>query len=170
MGRFDEVESIELLRRKKRALELRLQSKSLRAIGAELGVTAKTADAWIREMTITQLPQEETEAVRAHEAAKIDGDEETANRAIEMLINEGTQRQERGETTIDVLEAIRRWQDTRRELRRQRALMLGLNKPVLVEHTHNINKEFDQEIESLVTDLLGGGKVMSLPEDVIVDE
>ncbi len=167
---MDEVESVELLRKKKRALELRVQSMSLRAIAEELGVSPMTARDWIKEATVTYLPPEETEQLRMQEAEKIDQDEQVANRAISMLIQQGERVANEGGSTIDVLEAIRRWEDTRRELRKQRAMMLGINKPVLVEHTHKVQTEYDAELESPVADLAGGGQLMSLPEDVDIEQ
>lgn len=170
MSRLTDIESAELLRKKKRALDLRLRSMSYAAIAEEIGVSVMTARAYVQEATVTYLPPEETEELRTHELAKIDADEEMSNKAIEMLIAQGQRVANEGGSITDVVEAIRRWQDSRRELRKQRAMLLGLNKPVLVEHMHKVKTDYDEEIESLVSELTGGGKVMSLPEDVILED
>lgn len=169
MAKFDEVEAADLVRKKKRALELRLRSMSLRSIAEELGSNPMTVRDWIKEATLTYLPEEETEQLRIQEAAKIDADEEIANKALEMLAAEGARLTALGGSTMEVIEAMRRWNETKANLRKQRALMLGINKPVLVAHTHKVTTEYDAELESLVSDLAGGGQLLSLPEDVDID-
>lgn len=166
----DAVESAELLRKKKLALDLRLRSMSYRAIAEEIGVSVETARQYIREATITYLPAEETDELRTHEAAKIDADEAMGLKAIEMLMQEGQQVAQEGGSVRPILDDIRKWQDSLRELRKQRAIMLGINRPVQVEHRLKVRTEYDEEIEALVGELAGGGVVMSLPEDVVTDE
>lgn len=140
------------------------------ALADHFGVSPATIKNWLTEMTLYCLPETEIEELRTQEAAKIEADELTANRAIEMLIVQGTRIQEAGGNVTDTLEAIRKWNEFKANLRNQRAKMMGLNKPVMVSHVHQVRTEFDEEIEALVAELAGGGKLLSTPDQVMSDE
>lgn len=164
------VEPVELLRMKRECMNLRLKSWGYMALADKFGVSVPTIRNWLTEMTLYCLPETEIEELRAQEAAKIDADELTANQAIEMLMVQGTEIREHGGNVADTLEAIRKWEEFKANLRKQRAIMLGLNRPVMVSHVHKIRTEFDEEIEALVAELAGGGKLLSTPDQVLIDE
>ncbi len=64
------------------------------------------------------------------------------------------------------LEQLAGFEDRLANVRKQRALLLGMNAPVSVKHAHTVRTEFDAEVEGLVSDLLGGGTVLSDPTEV----
>lgn len=165
-----DVEPVELLRMKRECMHLRLKSWSHASLADRFGIAPSTVKAWLTEMTLYCLPETETEELRAQEAAKIDADELTANQAIDMLIEQGRRITEANGNVAETLEAIRRWEQFKHDLRNQRAKMMGLNKPVQVLHAVKIRTEFDAEIETLVAELLGGGKLLSTPDQVLVNE
>jgi hypothetical protein len=165
-----ELEHSETLRRKRRAYQARIyESKSLAAIGDELGVSANTVLAWVREQMVINLPPEEEEHLRQIDVAKIDRDEENAMFARELLKYEGQRRMRLEIDMSDVIESMRRWDDQLSKLRQERAKLLGLNKPIAVRHTHIVRSEFDEEIEELVSALSGGGHIMTLPDELEVE-
>lgn len=166
-----DLEHSETLRRKRRAYQARVyESKSLAAIGDELGVSPNTVLSWVREMMVINLPPEEEEHLRQVDVAKIDRDEENAMFARELLKYEGQRRMELGKDISDVIESMRRWDERLAALRQERAKLLGLNKPIAVRHTHVVRTEFDEEIEELVSALSGGGVIMTLPDEIEVDD
>lgn len=165
----DSVKQVELLeqtRKKRAALEARLRKESYRQIADDLGVSIGTVRVWIKEMTQTYLPQEEIEELRAQEAASIDDSEARAHWAMNMLQREGARLEKEEKSISHILDQIARWQEHIINLRKQRALLLGLNTPVTVKHNVTVRTEFDAEVEELTSMLLGGGNVMSSPEDV----
>lgn len=161
-----QLELLETVRKKRAALEARLRKESYRAIADKLDVSVGTVRTWVKEMTQTYLPQEDIEELRAQEAASIDESEQNAVWAIDMLKREGARRELNEESVAGILDQIARWQEHIVNLRKQRALLLGLNTPVQVKHNVTVRTEFDAEVESLVSDLLGGGNVMSAPDVV----
>lgn len=164
------MELLETVRRKRTALERRLNKVPYRIIADELGVSVGTVRFWVKEMTQIMLPQEEIEELRAQEAAGLDETEERARQAIGMLMAQAIRKEADGQTVSYELEAIKGWQEHIAQIKKQRAMLLGINAPVKVEHKHTVRTEFDAEVESLVSDLLGGGKVLSDPENVDVGD
>lgn len=164
------MELLETVRKKRTALERRLNKVPFRVIADELHVSVGTVRYWVKEMTQIMLPQEEIEELRAQEAAGLDETEERARQAIGMLMAQAMRKEADGQTVSYELEAIKGWQEHIVHIKRQRAMLLGINAPVKVEHKHTVRTEFDAEVESLVSDLLGGGKVLSDPENVDVGD
>ena len=154
---------------KRRALELRLGKASFRAIADEIGVSAVTVMQWIRELTPIMLPQEEMEDLRAHEAAGLDASEARLTYMMELAAERAGQRQADGQSYGFEIEQLASLEKTLIEVRKQRAVLLGLNKPVLVKHNITIRNVLDDEIEALVSELSGGGNIMSDPEMVDTD-
>ncbi len=160
------VEHLETVRKKRTALERRLKKVSYRAIADELGVSVGTVTTWVKEMTVTMLPQEEVEQLRAQEATAWDESEQRLLALIEMVARVAEKR-ERDDLPIGhQLEQLAAFEDRLAVVRKQRALLLGLNAPVTVKHAHTVRTEFDAEVEGLVSDLLGGGTVLSQPDEV----
>lgn len=169
---MDDIERTEVWRKKRRALELRLAKVSYRAIASELDINVATAHQWVRELTAIELPQEEMEQVRAHEAAGWDGSEQRLMGLMQMMA-EQAQRKLDNDPNADVSHEATRVESIERtlaDIRKQRALLLGINKPTLVKHNVTIRNEFDEEIEALVAELSGGGNIMSDPEMVDVGD
>lgn len=158
---------METAKKRRQALEMRLESKSYRDIADAIGVAIPTARLYVREGIQAYLPEEQLEDLRAMEVGKIDTDEEHAVLCIRMLLTQAQRRQADQQNIDGELEGIRKWKDTLMNLRKQRALLLGLNKPVQVLHAHKIRTEYDEEIESLVAELSGGGKLLSNPDEVL---
>lgn len=165
-----DVESVEVLRKKRECMQLRLKSWSHTSLADHFNVSISTISNWLTEMTLYCLPETEIEELRTQEAAKIDADELTANQAIDMLVKQGAYLQAQGLSVTDTLDSIRKWSEFKSNLRIQRAKMLGLNKPVLVSHVHKVRTDFDEELEALVAELAGGGKLLSTPDQVMIDE
>ena len=160
------AEHLESMRRKRTALERRLQKVSYRVIADELDVSVGTVTKWVKDMIVIMLPQEEVEQLRAQEAAAWDESERRMLTLIAMVARIA-ERRERNDLPIGYqLEQIAGFEDRLASVRKQRALLLGLNVPVQVKHNVLVRTEFDAEVEGLVSDLLGGGNVMSAPHEV----
>ena len=160
------LEHLETVRKKRAALEMRLKKMSYRAIADELEVSVSTVTIWVKEMTVTMLPQEEVEQLRIQEAAAWDESEQRLLALIEMVARVAEKR-ERDDLPIGhQLEQLAAFEDRLANVRKQRALLLGLNAPVSVKHAHTVRTEFDAEVEGLVSDLVGGGHVLSQPDEV----
>lgn len=165
-----EVEAIERSRKRKRAAQLRVyESWSYSQIADELECSVATARMWVREETAIMLPKEEADELREHQVAKIDADEQTAHQAIQMLKTQAIRYQQEGRDLTRIIDDLRKWQEQKSALRRERATLLGLNLPIKVVHSGKVNITFDEDVEQLVTDMLGGGNLMSLPDEVDED-
>lgn len=159
-----DIERSEVWRKKRRALELRLAKVSYRAIAAELEVNVATCHTWVKELTATELPPEDMETLRQQEADAYDASEQRLLGLIGMVAESA---QVKKDNAVDYSEETRRIESLERTLmdvRRQRAMLLGINKPVSVTHNVKIRNVFDEEIEALVAELSGGGNIMSDPE------
>ncbi len=164
------VERVEVWNKKRRALELRLAKASYRAIADELDINVATAHQWVRELTAIQLPPEEMEDLRAHEAAGYDESEQrllTCLRLMADRVKEVIAADMHPGAELARMESIER---TLMDVRKQRALLLGINRPTLVKHNVTIRNVFDEEIEALVAELAGGGNIMSPADMVDVDD
>lgn len=161
-----QLEHLETVRRKRAALEMRLKKISYRAIADELEVSVGTVTSWVKEMTVTMLPQEDIEQLRAQEVAGYDESERRMQALIEMVADIAAQRKRDDLPIGHQLEQIAGFEDRINTVRKQRALLLGLNAPVTVKHAHTVRTEFDAEVEGLVSDLLGGGHVLTKPDEV----
>jgi transposase len=160
------LEHLETVRKKRTALERRLQKVSKRAIADELGVSVSTLTIWLKEMTQTMLPQDEIEELRAQESANLDESENRILTLMQMTAKEAARREADGESIGSHVDRMNTLETQLQNVRKQRALLLGLNTPVTVKHNITVRTEFDQEVEALVSDLLGGGNVMTTPEMV----
>ncbi len=160
------LERLETVRKKRTALEMRLKKLSYREIADELGVSVSTVTIWVKEMTVTMLPQEEIEQLRIQEAASWDASEQRLLTMLGMVAEVAAEHKEEGKPFTHLLEQITSLETQLANVRKQRALLLGLNAPVSVKHAHTVRTEFDAEVEGLVSDLLGGGTVLSDPSEV----
>jgi orotate phosphoribosyltransferase-like protein len=161
-----QLELLETARKKRIALERRLKKVSYRAIADELNVSIGTVTNWVKEMTVTMLPQEDLEQLRAQEVAGYDESERRMQALIEMVADIAARREQNDLPIGHQLEQIAGFEDRINTVRKQRALLLGLNAPVSVKHAHTVRTEFDAEVEGLVSDLLGGGYVLTKPDEV----
>lgn len=165
-----QLELLETVRKKRAALEARLRKESYRSIADRLGVSVGTVRTWVKEMTQTMLPQEEVEELRAQEAASLDASEARITMLMEMVAEEAANRKQEGMSVDPQVERMQQLETSLNNVRKQRALLLGLNTPVAVKHNITVRTEFDAEVEALTADLLGGGNVMSTPDMVDVGE
>lgn len=169
MGTNDGARQIELLetvRKKRAALEARLRKEPYTQIADKLSVSVETVRCWVKEMTVTMLPQEEIEELRAQEAAGWDDLQQRAYQMIDMLNIQAARKIEADLNVAYETEQIRQWQEHIGRLKESRAKLLGIQVPVKVNHAVTVRTQFDEEVEALVSDLLGGGMVMSQPTDV----
>lgn len=166
MPRDTEVERVETWNKKRRALELRLAKHSYRSIAAELDVSVPTAHAWVRELTAIELPQDDMEDLRAQEAASYDESEKRLLACMEMTAGMAQKCIDEGTSPGHYLARIESLERTLMDVRKQRSMLLGLNRPTLVHHNVTIRNVLDEEIEALVSELSGGGNIMSDPEMV----
>lgn len=164
-----EIERAELWSKKRKALEMRLDKMSYRAIASELGVAVPTVSQWVRELTAIELPAEEMEDLRAHEAAGLDESELRIKTMMSIVAERASKRQQDGQAVGFEVEQLNSLEKTLAEVRKQRALLLGINKPVMVKHNVTIRNVLDDEIEALVSELSGGGNIMSDPERVDIE-
>jgi transposase len=164
------IESQERVRKMRAALEARLRKEPYREIAERLGVSIDTVRVWVKEMTQTMLPQEDIEELRAQDVNSLDEMERRTETMIEMATYEGAKRREEGASTVGIIEQIQRLQAHKLDIQKRRAALLGMDTPVKVQHAVTVRTEFDAEVESLVSDLLGGGKVLTDPEMVDVGE
>lgn len=163
-----QLELLETVRKKRAALEARLRKEPYRAIADRLGVSVGTVRTWVKEMTQTYLPVEECEELRQQEANSLDESEARILKLMEMVAKQATEREAERLPFGHQLEQLAAFEDRLASIRKQRALLLGLNVPVQVKHNITVRTEFDAEVEALCSDLLGGGNVMSTPDMVDV--
>lgn len=161
-----DVESVDKWNKKRRALELRLGKVSYRAIAAELDISVQTAHQWVRELTAIQLPPEEMDDLRAHEASSYDDSEARLLGMMSMIAEQAQRKRDENKPVDSEVARIESIERTLMDVRRQRALLLGMNKPTLVKHNVTVRNVLDEEIEALVSELTGGGNIVSDPEMV----
>ncbi len=166
----DDIERTEVWRKKRRALELRLAKVPYRAIAKELDINVATAHQWVRELTAIELPQEDMEELRSHEADGYDASEARLLGLMGMVAEQAQRKKDNNESTDEEVKRIESLERTLMDVRRQRALLLGINKPTLVKHNVTVRNVFDEEIEALVSELSGGGNIMSDPDMVDVGD
>ncbi len=168
MKQGKDVDRIAIWNLKRKALELRLGKASYAYISDQLGVSVATAHQWVRELTAIQLPAEEMEDLRAHEAAGWDASEQRLMGMIQMMADQATRRliDDPDYSVANETIRIESLERTLADVRKQRALLLGINRPTLVKHNVTIRNVFDEEIEALVAELAGGGNIMS-PADLV---
>lgn len=165
-----EIEAAEKARMKREAFLLRVRDSYTYAdIASSFGVDPSTIRTWVKEMSLIMLPEDELEEARAMNVYRIDTDEAQANKMIARLATMADSYQAEGKDVMVLVMEIRRWHERKEALRKERALIMGLNRPVKVEHMHRIKTEFDQEIEDLVASLAGGGILQSTPEEIWED-
>lgn len=162
------VERAEIWAKKRRALEMRLVKHSYHSIADELGINVATAHAWIKELTATHLPPDDMDDLRAHEAAAYDASEQRLLSVMDMVKAQAMRKLEDTQGLGDVSHELSRIESLERTLmdvRKQRAILLGINRPAMVQHNVTIRTVLDEELELLVSELSGGGNVMSDPAE-----
>ena len=161
---MDDIERVEVWRKKRRALELRLAKVPYRAIAEELGSNVATVHQWVKELTAIDLPPEDMEELRAHEADGYDASEARLLGLMGMVAEQAQRKKDADLSTDAEVKQIESLERTLMDVRRQRALLLGISKPTLVKHNVTVRNVLDEEIEALVSELSGGGNIMSDPE------
>ena len=164
------IEHLETVRMKRAALEMRLKKHSYRAIADELKVSVSTVSLWVKEMTQTLLPQAEIEELRAHDAASYDESERRILAMMELCARDAANREAEGKAYGYQLEQLERFEVVLINVRKQRAMLLGMNVPVTVKHNITVRTEFDAKVEALVSELTGGGNLMTTPDMVDVGD
>ncbi len=157
------LERMEVCKKKRRALELRLAKVSYRRIADELDINVATAHAWVKELTAIDLPQEEMDQIRQHEAEGYDASENRLLTMMSLVAERAEQRRADGQAYGYEVEQINSLEKTLAEVRKQRAILLGINRPQMVKHNITVRTVLDDEIELLVSELSGGGNIMSDP-------
>ncbi len=163
------IEQIETLRRKRAAFDMRQTGMSYRLIAEHFGVHTMTAHNWIREVTQMVLPVDTVEELRIMDVDKIDADEYRTNQMLEWLMQDAQRRVDAGEVvnTGQLATDINKHQQHLQALRKERAKLLGLEKPIKILHEHELTQPYDKQMEDLVAQLAGGSGLLSNPDEVL---
>lgn len=149
-----------------RVIEMRLAAVPLRVISAETGVAIATINKWISKYTREFVPVDDLDAIRAKESDMLDRMEQAAlglmagmNERNKMAALEYPYAMPYGpDDMMKVTDRVLKIQD-------RRARLLGLDSATKVEATVKVTS-VDPEVEALVAELLGGGKLISKAEDI----
>lgn len=169
----DGIDSAETVNKRMRAVDLKVRAWSYRDIARELGVTTNTVISWVREELQRSVPPESREDLRRVEQERWDKSERRMEEMNDFIKAAGAERVKAGADPGDVAvwlaDELRKQEQIIHNIRVARAKLLGTNAPLQVSHTHKVRKEFDEEIEALVSELTGGGAVVSMPDEVEID-
>jgi hypothetical protein len=162
----DALEASETARKKLRAVELYLGFMSYRKIGVELGVSAPTVCRWIKEMLLEVVPVDAIEEIRQREVDQLDRIANSTENLIMTMAQVNDTRVTEGEPLMYGPDDFIKANLSLIRVQERRAKLLGLDKPVIVSHVHKVRSEFDAEIEALVAEFTGGGKVVTQPDEL----
>lgn len=165
MDKFNEIEKADLVGR---AVTMRAQKRNWREIAEALGVAPNTARNWVSQEIKGYVNQDDLEAVKAEELQTLDSLEENAlaliRSGLDMLPDvDGSK------VIISVREDILKCQAHVLNIQARRAKLLGLDAPQKLLHGIQIRKDYDAEIEGLLQQLVGGGRILTDPETVVID-
>jgi transcriptional regulator with XRE-family HTH domain len=173
-----EVASVHLGRLKRRILELRVRSWSYRAIADEVNLSVNTVRRYYAESIAENIPDEDRKEALQLELAKLDESERRIIETIDLIRARAAAAHKEEETIRDgqgfkdplgwAAPLLAKQEELLTNLRKRRAMLKGLDTPVVVQHNIKVRTEFDQEIEALVTELTGGGNVVT-PPDMVID-
>ncbi len=171
MGAINEVERVETARKKRAVFDMRQQAFSYRAIADALELSIPTVRAYYLEMSVVLMPQEEVEEVRARDIDGYDASERLTLHSIQLITKAMDQDLAEGKPLNDKrLSLLRDFNSQLVDIRRNRALLTGANRPVQVNHNVDVRVTYDEQVEALTSEILGGGNLLSGPDDVLVDE
>lgn len=169
----DGIDSAEVVDKRMRAVDLKVRAWSYRDIARELGVSVPTVVNWVKQELQRSVPVESREELRRVEQERWDKSERRMEEMVEFIKNAAAMRVDKGDdpslVAVWMADELRKQEQVIHNIRVARAKLLGTNSPLQVSHTMKIRKDFDEEIEGLVSQLLGGGAVVSKPDEVDVD-
>ena len=150
-----------------RAVGMRLDSVPYRVIADELGVSIATITKWISKYMREYVPVEDLDALRAKEADILDRME----LACVTLLKQMAQANENAAADPDFTglrygpDDVMKVHDRMLRIQERRTRLLGLDSATKIEATIALTA-IDPEVEALVSELLGGGPLMSDPRDI----
>lgn len=167
----NEVERLETWRKKRDVFEMRQKLVPYREIGEKLNLSVTTVRAYYQEMCVVLMPSEDIEEIRNRDIEGYDESERVLRLGVEQLAQQIDERKrERGYVDSRDLRLLGELEDKITNIRRARALLTGANKPVEVSHRLTVRTEFDETVEALTSELLGGGTLLSTPDDVLLED
>jgi DNA-binding transcriptional regulator LsrR (DeoR family) len=163
-----ELERQETLRKKRECFDLYVNQKlPYRVIAERMNLSILTVRRYVQELILLNIPEEDIEELRRID---IDGylhSERLCLKSIELVTSQIDAKVAANETVDSkVVELLSKLNDQLVSIRKARAMLLGMNKPVLVSHAVAVRVQYDEKLESLVSELTGGGTLLSGPEDL----
>jgi DNA-binding Lrp family transcriptional regulator len=169
MAANKELEQLATVRLKRDCFDLHVNKKvPYRSIADQFGISTTTVQRYVREMIQLNIPDDDLEDLRK---VDIDGymhSEQLTLKSIHLITTQMDDAIKR-DVPIDpkLVELLAKLNDQLVSIRKARAMLLGMNKPVLVNHAVAVKVEFDEKMESLVSELTGGGTLLSGPENLL---
>lgn len=168
---INELERLELVRKKRTVFEMRMKRIPFRTIADELQISINTVQAYFREMLQLNIPEETLDEMRSMDIEGYNESERLTLHMIHVVTQEIDKRIQEGESPLAAqLELLTKFNDQLVTIRKARAMLTGMNRPVQVNHNLTVRTTMDEEVEALTSEVLGGGNVMSLPDDVLIEE
>ncbi len=171
MGAINEVERVETARKKRAVFDMRQAAYSYRAIADALELSIPTVRAYYLEMSVVLIPTEEVDEIRARDIDGYDNSERLTLHSIELVTKAIDEDTREGKPLNDKRIALLRDLNSQLiDIRRNRALLTGANKPVQVNHNVDVRVTYDEQVEALTSELLGGGNLLSGPDEILVED
>ncbi len=166
-----DIERAELATKKRRVFEMRQKLVPYRVIAEELNLSVNSVRSYYQEMRILLLPIEEVEEIRDRDIEGYNQSERTLNAAVEILAKQIEERmQSKGYADSRDLRLLGELEGQITDIRKARALLTGANTPIRVDHNMKVRVTFDEDIEALTSELLGGGNLLSPPDKVLIED
>ena len=171
MAANTDVERVETARLKRAVFDMRNGAHSYRDISASLNISVPTVRAYYMEMCAVLIPTEEVDEIRNRDIDGYDKSERLCLHSIE-LVTKAIDQDLSDEIPLSDrrISLLKDLNSQLVEIRKARALLVGANRPVQVNHRLTVRTEMDEDIEALTSELLGGGTVLSAPDELLVEE
>lgn len=165
---LSDIDRLETVKLKKRVFEMRQALIPYRRIADELNISVTTVQAYYREMALILTPPETVEEIRNRDIEGYDESERTLRVAVKALTEQIDRRkEEKGYIDSRDLRLLGELEDKITNIRKNRALLVGANVPVRVEHSGKVTVTFDEDVEALTAEILGGGMLLTGPDEVM---
>lgn len=165
---ISDIDRLETIRVKRTVFEMRQSLVPYRRISEELNISVTTCQAYYREMTLLLTPPDTVEEIRNRDIEGYDESERTLRTAVQLLTKQIEERkEERGYIDSRDLRLLGELEDKITNIRKNRALLVGANVPVRVEHSGKVTVTFDEDVEALTAEILGGGVLLTGPDEIV---